>query len=291
MIRVSVGVPVYNGGRYLEEALEQLVAQTFGDIEILISDNGSTDATEDICRSFAGRDNRIRYIRHAQTSEASVNFTYLVREARAPYFMWAANDDRRSLNFVEALHTALERNARAVCAQGECVFIDATGQIMRRGMPNPQMASDSRVTRVSHVMRAGPADRFNNMFTYGLHRTDMLRRFGIGRILLARASESHYSELPLLFSLSAAGHLVAVADAQFYYRFHSEQTGQVHVPVRDALRLELGLVVSLPGAVWAGARSPLACLAAVSVVSAGRAKYLAGLANAVLRGANRGPVA
>ena len=291
MARVSVGVPVYNGARYLQEALELLVGQTFGDIEIIISDNGSRDATEDICRSFAARDGRIRYIRHPETSEASVNFMYLVGQAQSPYFMWAANDDGWSLNFIAALHAALERNARAVCAQGECVFIDGSGQVMKRGMPNPQLADDSCITRVAHVMRAGPADRFNNMFTYGLHRTHLLRRFGITRILLARGSESTYTELPLLFSLSAAGHLVSVADAQFYYRFHSDQCGQEQMSMPDALRLGVGLVATLPGAVWAGARSPLACATAVAVVGAGRAKYLAGLANTILRGADRGPIA
>ena len=61
--RVSIGLPVYNGDRYLEEALDSLLAQTYTDFELVISDNASTDRTEEICRSFAERDSRIRYTR------------------------------------------------------------------------------------------------------------------------------------------------------------------------------------------------------------------------------------
>ena len=60
---VSIGMPVYNGGRFLERAIETTLAQDFDDLELVISDNGSTDATEEICRSYVATDPRVRYHR------------------------------------------------------------------------------------------------------------------------------------------------------------------------------------------------------------------------------------
>ena len=57
--RVSIAVPVYNGERYVAQALDSLLAQTYTDFELVIVDNCSTDGTEDICRSFASRDQRV----------------------------------------------------------------------------------------------------------------------------------------------------------------------------------------------------------------------------------------
>jgi glycosyltransferase involved in cell wall biosynthesis len=288
MSRVTIGMPVYNGARYLAHALECLVSQLFDDIEIVISDNGSRDATEEMCRSYADGDARIRYIRHEQTTEASVNFSRVLAEATSPYFMWAAHDDGWSENYVGSLLAALESDVSAVSAQGECVFMDAQGEVIQRGLPNGQLAAGSCVTRVSYVMGAGPSNRYNNMFMYGLHRTSMLRKFGIRPVFFARG-ESRYNELPLLFSLGGAGRLISVPEAQFYYRFHSDQYGAGHLPLRDAVRLEIGLVASVPVAVWRGCRSPLGCVVACAEVAALRAKYLAGLAKTVLGNAIRQP--
>ena len=62
--RVSIGLPVYNGAVWLSEAIDSLLAQTYGDFELIISDNGSTDDTQEICEQYAARDKRIRYERH-----------------------------------------------------------------------------------------------------------------------------------------------------------------------------------------------------------------------------------
>jgi glycosyltransferase involved in cell wall biosynthesis len=282
--RVSIGVPVYNGGIYLRRALDLLAAQTLSDIEIIISDNGSSDDTEAICRDYAAADRRIRYVRQAETSEASVNFMYVLGQARAPYFMWAAHDDAWSVNFVAALYAALEQHPGAVSAQGECVLIDAAGGTIQQGLPNPKLADRSRTVRVSRVMAFAPVDRYNNLFMYGVHRTAVLRRFGIKSVRFARAGESRWNELPLLFSLASAGRLLSVAGAQFHYRVHSQQYGQRPVPIRDILRLEAGLVTSVAPAVWAGSPSLPACVVGTSVVLACRIRYLMGMVKGIYQG-------
>lgn len=91
--RLSIGMPVYNGEKYIREALDSLLAQSFTDFELIISDNASSDGTERICRDYAARDERVRYVRHAKNRGAIRNFQFLLDEVHGEYFMWAAHDD------------------------------------------------------------------------------------------------------------------------------------------------------------------------------------------------------
>lgn len=90
---VSVGMPVYNGERFIREAMESLLTQSFADFELIISDNASTDTTELICRNYAAQDSRIRYVRQQENIGALPNFQFVLNEARGEFFMWAACDD------------------------------------------------------------------------------------------------------------------------------------------------------------------------------------------------------
>jgi glycosyltransferase involved in cell wall biosynthesis len=91
--KVSIGMPVYNGEPFISKALDSLLAQTFTDFELIISDNASTDSTEAICREYAARDTRIRYVRQSENKGATKNFQFVLDEAQGQYFMWAAADD------------------------------------------------------------------------------------------------------------------------------------------------------------------------------------------------------
>jgi glycosyltransferase involved in cell wall biosynthesis len=93
MKKLSIGMPVYNGMPFICEALNSLLAQTFSDFELIISDNASSDETEKICRQYEARDSRIRYIRQATNEGAFANFKFVLNEAKGEYFMWAAADD------------------------------------------------------------------------------------------------------------------------------------------------------------------------------------------------------
>jgi glycosyltransferase involved in cell wall biosynthesis len=96
---LSIGLPVYNGGSDIGAALATLQAQDFTDFELILADNASTDSTEAICRAAAAADPRIRYIRHPENRGAEANFAFVLAEARAPLFMWAAADDQWSPDF------------------------------------------------------------------------------------------------------------------------------------------------------------------------------------------------
>ena len=98
--KVTIGMPVFNGERLIRAALDSLLAQSFSDFELIISDNASTDGTERICREYAGRDKRIRYIRQLANIGGVPNFKFVLDEARGEYFMWSACDDIHSPDFV-----------------------------------------------------------------------------------------------------------------------------------------------------------------------------------------------
>ncbi|MGA7951628.1 MAG: glycosyltransferase family A protein [Thiobacillaceae bacterium] len=97
---VSIGMPVFNGERYIRDALDSLLAQTFTDFELIISDNASTDRTEQICRQYAAHDARIRYVRQSVNLGALPNFQFVLEAAVGEYFMWAAYDDFWKPNFI-----------------------------------------------------------------------------------------------------------------------------------------------------------------------------------------------
>lgn len=105
---VSVGMPVYNGAKYIREALDSLLAQTFSDFELIISDNASTDATQSICEEYAHRDPRVRYVRQVENKGAIANFRFVLECATAELFMWAAYDDLWAADYLMDATTLLQ---------------------------------------------------------------------------------------------------------------------------------------------------------------------------------------
>src|ERR1700748_1804909 len=97
---VSIGIPVYNGADFLGAAIESHLGQTFGDFELVISDNASTDGTEELCRGTANQDSRVRYVRQDENIGANANFNEVVRLSRARYYRWAADDDTLSPDYL-----------------------------------------------------------------------------------------------------------------------------------------------------------------------------------------------
>lgn len=113
---VSIGVPVRNGEPYIAHALQLLVNQTYKNIEIIISDNNSNDETPSIIQHYANADKRIVVYRQNKTLTAAENFRFVMDKSHGEYFMWAACDDRRSLDHVENLLLAIKGQPNAVLA-------------------------------------------------------------------------------------------------------------------------------------------------------------------------------
>jgi len=119
---VSIGMPVYNGEKYIRYALNSLLAQDFTDFELIISDNASTDETWKICQEYAAKDSRIRLYRNKETMGG---YSLRVLElSSGKYFMWAAHDDVWKLHFISELVNLLEVTPSAVLAVCRAEKID-----------------------------------------------------------------------------------------------------------------------------------------------------------------------
>lgn len=158
--RVSIGLPVHNGETFLQEAVESVLPQTFGDWELRISDNASTDATGDIARSYAAADPRISYSRLETNIGAAANFNRVVTQARGEYFKWLAADDALEPAFLQRCAAALDEDGEAVLAFPRIRVIDEFAGILRDGTfpyESPGLDSDSPRRRFRQICAALPS--------------------------------------------------------------------------------------------------------------------------------------
>ena len=178
MNRVSVGLPVFNGARFLSRALDSLLAQRGVDLELVICDNGSTDETPAIASSYASRDARVRVQRSETNLGVERNFARALEAASGEYFMWAACDDWWAPDFAARLVSALERNPAAAVAMTAVERVTEAGHpvdvVRHQGAANPEHLSPWQLT----MLLAG--GRPYHMFVYGLFRTAFLRRVFTG---------------------------------------------------------------------------------------------------------------
>jgi glycosyltransferase involved in cell wall biosynthesis len=196
-------MPVYNGAALVGAAIESILAQTLGDFELIISDNASMDGTEEVCRSYAAKDGRIRYHRNEKNLGAAPNFNRLVELATngVPYFKWAAHDDVIAPTFLEKCVGVLESAPASVALvfprRG---YIDMAGRIIpaarREPTPSYHRISFARLLKVS-------PGHFP-IFTWGVNRMEALKRtrllggYGMSDLVLAAELRliGEYWELP-----------------------------------------------------------------------------------------------
>jgi glycosyltransferase involved in cell wall biosynthesis len=127
---VSLGLPVYNGERFLEEAVESILGQTYSDFELIISDNASTDNTQDLCERYVQRDARIRYMRQPENMGAPRNWDAVVHAAKGTFFKWASASDECDPEFISKCLAAMQADSGAVLAFGRTRFIDEEGTLL-----------------------------------------------------------------------------------------------------------------------------------------------------------------
>lgn len=175
---LSVGLPVYNGQQYLAQALEALLAQSYDDFELIISDNASTDGTESICRAYAARDDRIRYVRQPANIGADPNHQFVVDEARGRLFKWAAHDDLYEPELLRRCVEALESHPGVVLAHAADAAIDEEGNVLGRLPYELDTANPDPAVRLRNLLYV---DGGND--DYGVMYTDVMRRiarYGVG---------------------------------------------------------------------------------------------------------------
>jgi len=172
---LSIGVPVYNGERYLAEALESALAQDHPNLEVLISDNASTDSTAEICRGFSD-DDRVRYSRTQETIKPVANFARVLGMAKGRYFGWLAHDDViTSPSYGSVAVGRLEADPGALlCGSALTVFRDDDRQA-RFVISYEDLAAGQPWEQVRRALFSWPPDGWETLI-YGVFRTDPLRR-------------------------------------------------------------------------------------------------------------------
>jgi len=209
---ISVGMPVYNGEEFLELSIQSVLDQTFGDFELIISDNASDDATEQICREYASKDPRIRYYRNSENVGAAGNYNRLVELARGEYFRWSNADDLLAPDLHRLCLEALKSDPHAVLSYGKTEIIDQNGTTTERYEDNLHLSQRLASERLPRFFEQVG---LTNVI-YGLMRTDAVRRTGIfGDGSLPAADTSFMAELTML------GTFVEVPETLFYRRMHA----------------------------------------------------------------------
>ncbi len=222
---VTIGLPTYNGDRYLAEAVESLLSQDFGDIELLLADNGSTDGTRDICERFAAADDRVRYLPADRNRGAAWNFNRLVDEARGRYFKWAADDDTYEPPFVGLCVDVLDRAPAVVLAFTQAMEIDSQGVVFeKRGPTNAADLEDP-----SARFRAIVLDEVYCYSVFGVMRIDALRSTGL-------IGSFTQSDRVLLAELALHGRFVELDEPCFRHREHPGRSMYAYADDRDRQR-------------------------------------------------------
>jgi len=270
---VSIGVPVYNGDRFLAETLDAILAQTFEDFEVLIVDNASTDRTGEIGQAYAARDPRIGYRRNRVNVGAMRNFNLAFRVSHGAYFKWWAADDLCMPTFLEACVQALDARPTATLAYTRAVQIDAQGHII--GNYDALLSSPDWTVPPPERYRALLAELLQtDGLTAPIYVAGLARRRALERTKLLGSYIG--SDLTLVSELALAGELVEVPEALLAVRAHAgsssfgEATGTPETmhefinpgkPARQSLQDRLSVLHTrgrrFPAFVEAIARSPL----------------------------------
>ncbi|MGI9534364.1 MAG: glycosyltransferase family 2 protein [Thermodesulfobacteriota bacterium] len=219
--KVSIGMPVYNAENYIEQAIDSILDQTYTDFELIISDNASNDRTEEICRSYFKKDNRIRYFRNDINFGASRNFNTVFDLAKGEYFKWAAHDDTIAPDYLSKCVEILENDSTTVfCYTKTKIVNEFDGDIYNYEVEMNNVNSDQ------------PHRRFGDLILishwgieiFGLFRTRELRKTKL-------IASYPGSDRTLMAEISLLGRFHEIPEHLFFSRDHSGRSvrnGSVH---------------------------------------------------------------
>lgn len=211
---ISIGLPVYNGKRFVAQAIEALLAQTYTNFELIISDNGSTDGTPEILRQYAARDARIKLFLNAENRGGAWNFQEVFTRSSGKYFRWAAYDDLCLPNHLEACLAPLEEHPSVVLCYPRSIVIDEQGRAVRDHDDNLELRQASPIQRYMQFQdhyRHGAA--CNPI--YGLIRSDVLRQTQV-------MGDYVSSDIVLIGELALRGEFYEVPQRLFLRRDHPQ---------------------------------------------------------------------
>lgn len=209
--RVSIGMPVYNGEKYIEEALKSNLHQTYEDFILYIADNASTDRTQEICQDYSSMDNRIIYIRNPQNLGAAKNYSICFAPAQSEYFRWANADDTAESTLIEKCITFLDDNPDYILTYAKTNIIDNDGNFLEKYNDNLDLQQDTALDRFKYFHHNVG---LNNIF-YGLMRRELLAKSSLLGNYIA-------SDINLIGELSLYGKFNEIPEYLFNRRMHAD---------------------------------------------------------------------
>lgn len=222
--RVSIGLPVYNGETFLGESIESLLEQTYGDFELIISDNGSSDRTQEICTHYAELDKRIVYHRVDENLGCAWNYNRVFELSRAEYFKWAADDDIHLPTFLEKAVDILDHHPEVLWCFCLHSHIGPEGQLLNvsEGRDASLLSKDSwdRSSPEPHQRFQSVLLAHTGLDIYALHRREIVAKTGV--------YQPHYgSEKVFLGELALLGKYYEIPETLFYLRVHPKASGSL----------------------------------------------------------------
>ena len=205
--RISIGLPVYNGERFLRRTLDCLLAQTYRDFELIICDNRSDDQTEQICRTYSTTDRRIQYHRSQTNLGAPANFNLAFTLSQGEYFKWAAADDYCDQHFLERCMTVLDQSPEVVLCYPKTRMIDESDVLLNEYDDKLDLQFGSPHERLSRLLRN--IEMCNAVF--GLIRSRAIKKT---RLFGTYPS----SDLVFLAELTLYGAFVEIPETLFFRR-------------------------------------------------------------------------
>ena len=201
---VTLGVAAYNEQHYLRESLENLLAQTYSTLEILIGDNGSTDGTAAICAEFAAKDKRISLIRHEKNIGQNANFNALARAATGTYFCWISGHDLLDPDFVEKCVAVLESDPHIVVACPKTIYMKMNGEKTAEKPRHFDIRTMNAQQRFRETMW-----RVDCNYVYGMFRHDVMLETNIFQFIPA-------TDRVFLSQMAIRGTFTPVATCKYY---------------------------------------------------------------------------
>ena len=215
---VSIGLPVFNGEKHLSSAIESLLNQSYTSIEMIISDNCSTDSTSEICEDYVEKDSRLKYYRNDMNIGAAKNFNKLVSLAKGTYFMWAAHDDVWNRMYVEKCVEKLENEPQSIMCVTDMNFINEDGIEIEYQYQTLDTSHLTPSGSVKEIMK-----RCNWYDIYGLIRRDEMLKTNLYQ-------EIYGGDVVFVMELLLLGRISKVYERLFSYRVSSiPKNVQTHV--------------------------------------------------------------
>jgi glycosyltransferase involved in cell wall biosynthesis len=212
---VSVCLPVRNGAERLPEVVASVLAQTHENLELVISDNASTDGTEEICRELAASDRRVVYHRQVENVGLLNNFVAAMRMSRGPFFRWVGHDDWLHPESVARSLEALLGDGRRILATTRAAYIDTVGMTrVDDRYDGVRLASNDPIVRFTEVLRLLNESMLLVDPLYGLFRRSPVSR--IPRRNMVKEDEVFAAKLAL------AGPWVHVPEVLLHRRVHDD---------------------------------------------------------------------